>query len=82
METAGKAPHEFLTTAELADLLRTSPNAIHTARSRGEMPAVLGFRRGRRLLFRRSDIDGWVEAQINEAAQRVSETNGFHVGKQ
>ncbi len=67
METQTQPP-DFLTTEELAVMLRTSANAILTARHRGELPASLGFRRGRRVLYRRSDIDKWVASEVEKQA--------------
>jgi excisionase family DNA binding protein len=59
---------DLLTTEELAVMLRTSSTAILTMRHRGELPAALGFRRGRRVLYRRSDIDKWVQGEVEKQA--------------
>ena len=54
---------EFLTIVELARLLRSSTSAIYSARSRGQEPAALGFLVGNKILWRRSDIEDWIERQ-------------------
>jgi excisionase family DNA binding protein len=44
----------FMTTAEAAELLRTTPGAIRHLVERGRMPGVRRF--GRRILIRRSAV--------------------------
>jgi excisionase family DNA binding protein len=55
---------EFLTTEETARLLRTSRSALYMQRARNALPGLLGVRMGRQLLFRRSDLDTWIEQQV------------------
>ena len=63
---------DLLTVEELARLLRVSPSAIHSQRYRGEKPGALGFALGRRIFYRRSDLDDFIEQQIaREASTRV-----------
>lgn len=50
----------FITTKELADILRTTPNAVRVMRHRGQVPK--GFRRGRNVLYRRTTVDAWLAA--------------------
>lgn len=50
----------FITTKELADILRMTPNAVRVARHRGQVPK--GFRRGRNVLYRRTTVDAWLAA--------------------
>lgn len=57
-ETITTSP--FMTTKELADILRTTPNAVRVARHRGQVPK--GFRRGRDVLYRRTVVDAWLAA--------------------
>lgn len=63
---------EFLSIGELSALIGQSTSAIYTARHRGEMPAALGIKIGRRLVWRRSDVDRWfsdaVETQLEDLA--------------
>jgi predicted DNA-binding transcriptional regulator AlpA len=65
---------EFLGVEELSALLGQSPSAIYAARHRGQRPAALGIRVGRRIVWRRTDVDRWfsdtVEAQLGELAAR------------
>ena len=64
---------DLLTVEELARLLRVSSSAIHSQRYRGEKPGVLGFALGRRIFYRRSDLDAFIEEQIaHDEARRVS----------
>jgi predicted DNA-binding transcriptional regulator AlpA len=60
-------PDEFLTVEELAGMVRTTPNAVHQWRHRGFGPR--GTRIGKRILYRRSDVEQWI------AEQTVAELN-------
>ncbi|MCP9205557.1 helix-turn-helix transcriptional regulator [Streptomyces sp. NEAU-Y11] len=59
----------FLTTRELARLLRRTPEAIRSMRHRGQGPR--GQRVGRGVLYRRSEVDAWLEA--NAAADPLGQ---------
>lgn len=50
---------EFLTTTELLDYLQVNLRTVHRLIKAGQIPPV---RVGREWLFRRRDIDGWLEA--------------------
>jgi excisionase family DNA binding protein len=50
---------EFLTTTELLDYLQVNLRTVHRLIRAGQLPPV---RIGREWLFRRRDIDGWLEA--------------------
>ncbi|MCH9687342.1 MAG: helix-turn-helix domain-containing protein [Deltaproteobacteria bacterium] len=50
-------PH-LLTVPEVADVLRTSPKAIYTLISRGQLPGVI--RLSRRVLVDREDLLSWL----------------------
>ena len=56
----------LLTIPEAADYLRLTPGALYTQRHRGEEPGVLGIRVGKKILFRTSDIDRFLEDRIGE----------------
>lgn len=56
----------FLTTTEVADRLRTSPETVRYWRHRGEGPP--SFKCGRRVLYPAAEFDQWV------AAKRASAT--------
>lgn len=61
----------LLTLQETADYLRLTPGALYTQRYRGEKPGVLGIRVGRKVLFRPSDIDDF----LDELSQSSSDTD-------
>lgn len=63
-------PEPLLTLKETAEYLRLTPGALYTQRYRGERPGVLGIRVGRRILFRPSDIDRFLE-ELSESALDV-----------
>lgn len=64
---------ELLTTAELAALLRKTPNAVIVMRYRGVAPP--GFRCGRNILYPRRSVDTWIAARLAEdpATRRSAE---------
>lgn len=61
------SPQPLLTLKETAEYLRLTPGALYTQRYRGEKPGVLGMRVGRKILFRRSDIDRFLD-ELSESA--------------
>lgn len=50
----------FLTQAEAADLLRMSPRTLERHRLAGTGPKFI--KAGRRVLYRRADLEAWAEA--------------------
>lgn len=60
-------PELLLTLKEAADYLRLTPSALYTQRYRGEKPGALGIRVGRRILYRPSDIERFLEERLAEA---------------
>ncbi len=52
---------EHLTVGEAASYLRLTPGAMHTQRHRGERPGSLGIRVGRKLIYRRADLDRYLD---------------------
>lgn len=58
MPTQPERLSRFLTTFELADLLRTSPSTVRYWRTTGYGPA--GRRIGRRVLYDREDVESWL----------------------
>ncbi|MCE7550871.1 helix-turn-helix domain-containing protein [Streptomyces thermodiastaticus] len=58
-----------MTTKELADILRITPNAVRMMRHRGLGPR--GFRRGRQVLYRRAVVEEWLAAL--EAADTLAQ---------
>lgn len=59
----------YMTTKELAHILRTTPNAVRILRHRGIGPR--GFRRGRQVLYRRTAVEEWLTAM--EAADVLAQ---------
>ncbi|HUP15638.1 MAG TPA: helix-turn-helix domain-containing protein [Acidimicrobiia bacterium] len=60
-------PEPLLTLKEAADYLRLTPSALYTQRYRGEKPGALGIRVGRKVLYRPSDIERFLEERLAEA---------------
>lgn len=58
---------QLLTLRETAEYLRLTPGALYTQRYRGEKPGVLGIRVGRKVLFRPSDLDRFLD-ELSESA--------------
>jgi len=56
---------EFLTTAELLTYLKVNLQTVHRLIKAGQIPPV---RVGREWLFRKGDIDGWLESSRQAAA--------------
>ena len=51
---------QYLTTADLADLTRTTPETVRWWRHTSYGP--VGFKVGRRVLYARSEVDAWLGA--------------------
>lgn len=61
---------EVLTLAELADRLHVTVQTLYDLRSKGRGPR--GFRVGRRLMFRVSEIEAWLGRMEREDGSRRS----------
>jgi excisionase family DNA binding protein len=57
---------EYMTTAEVAQMLRTSPETIRWFRYVGKGPR--SFKVGRRVLYDRTDVERWI-ATARETAR-------------
>jgi hypothetical protein len=55
------SPDDLLLLPEVAEITRRSPDTLRWLRHKGEGPA--GFRSGRRIYFRRSDVMAWLAEQ-------------------
>ena len=65
-QTANQQP-DLLTITEAAELLRAPVATLRYWRHLGEGPA--GFRLGRRVVYRREDVDRWIgERQRSDAS--------------
>jgi hypothetical protein len=65
-----RMPEPLLTLKEAADYLRLTPAALYTQRHRGDKPGALGIRVGRKILYRPSDIDRFLDEQLERSRYR------------
>jgi excisionase family DNA binding protein len=61
--------HDLLTRPEVAEVLRTPIATLHQWASRGYGPRFL--RVGRKALYRRADVEAWLEDQEQERREAV-----------
>ncbi|SHF71932.1 DNA binding domain-containing protein, excisionase family [Geodermatophilus nigrescens] len=59
--TGRSSASDLMTLAETAAYLRTPVATLRYWRHLGEGPA--GFRLGRRVMFKRADVDAWLDAR-------------------
>ncbi len=59
-------PERLLTLKEAADYLRLTPGALYSQRYRGEKPGALGIRIGRKILYRPTDIERFLDERLAE----------------
>ncbi len=72
MSTSQASEHEWLTTEELAELLKVPVQTVRAWRHNGSGPAAV--RLGRHVRYRRSTVGAWIAA--NEQAQRRNPDTG------
>lgn len=60
---------DFLTVEQVGAMFHLSPASLYTMRRRGEAPGSLAVKVGRRLLWRRSDLDQWWDEQSKRGAK-------------
>lgn len=60
----------LLTVKEVAEYFRLTPSALYVQRHRGEEPGALGIRVGKRILYRPSDIDRFLNERRSGARHR------------
>ena len=63
-----RTPEPLLTLQEAADYLRLTPGALYTQRCRGEDPGSLGIRVGKKILYRPTDIERFLDERLAEGA--------------
>lgn len=68
--TRAEMPEPLLTLKEAAEYLRLTPAALYTQRHRGNKPGALGIRVGRKILYRPSDINRYLDELL--AGNQVS----------
>lgn len=56
----------FLDTETVCAALHTTPAAIYRQRARGQEPATLAIKAGRRLLWRESDLEAWFHREYEK----------------
>lgn len=68
---------QLLSVAELADYLVVPPATLYQWRHRGEGPP--GFRVGRHLRYRWSDVDKWIESRLEARPRELMSHAGRRV---
>ena len=58
-------PDRLMTVTELSEMLGIPVNTLYSWRWRGEGPT--GYRVGRYVRYRRSEVNAWLEAQASRA---------------
>lgn len=61
---------ELLTVSEAAEYLRLTPGALYTQRHRGEKPGALGIKVGRKVLYRRTDLERFFDELLEDQMAR------------
>jgi hypothetical protein len=74
-QTTPGTPHwriiePLLTLKKAADYLRLTPSAMYTQRHRSEKPGALGIRVGKKILYRLSDIDDFLNQRFADSTSR------------
>lgn len=64
---------EILTIRDVAALLKVGEKTIYTMAQTGDLP---GFKVRGQWRFRRSDIDAWIAAQVEQAKARPDDGGG------
>lgn len=62
----------LMTVPEVAAYLRLSPASVYTSRYRGQFPGALGIQVGRKIVFRRHDLDAYLDDQAVAAREAVA----------
>ena len=66
IEVRSAIERQYLTTTEVADLLRTDPGTLRYWRHVGKGPR--SFRPGRRVLYAVEDVEAWLATERGHAA--------------
>lgn len=65
-ESSAAGLHDYMTTEEVADYCRTSPETVRWWHKVGKGPH--SFKVGRRRLYARADVEAWMQAHRSEGA--------------
>ncbi|MGI8515374.1 MAG: helix-turn-helix transcriptional regulator [Acidimicrobiia bacterium] len=61
------ATNDYLGIAEVSILFQTSPSALYSQKHRGEAPGNLAVKVGKKLMWRRTDLEAWFDQQRQTA---------------
>ena len=67
-EGVAESPPLLLSISQLAEMLQMSVSGIHVQRHRGQEPGALGFMIGRKVYYRFSEIEAFLDQKSVEAA--------------
>lgn len=59
--------NEYLSIAEVSILFQTSPSALYSQKHRNEAPGNLCVRVGKKLMWKRSDLEAWFDSERQKA---------------
>jgi len=68
---ASEPPPSVLSPRQAAKYLILSHRTLETMRTRGDGPAFVKYGEGRsaRVVYRRSDLDAWLESRVRQSTQ-------------
>ena len=66
---------EILSLEELTRYLKVSKQVVYKLVQRGKIPS---FKLGKRLRFRKSKIDAWIDKREQERSKKARKRNSFH----
>jgi hypothetical protein len=66
---------EFLDVAQVAALFHTTAAALYSQRHRRESPGALGIKVGKKLLFRRVDLDEFISREVESQTGHSADTS-------
>ncbi|MBA2724978.1 MAG: helix-turn-helix domain-containing protein [Actinobacteria bacterium] len=61
---------EYLGIAEVAILFGTSPSALYSQRHRGEAPGSLCVKVGKKLMWKKAELEAWFDQQRQNSESR------------
>ena len=73
-----QSPPEFMTIDDAADYLKMSKSALYQFTSKRTIPQI---KRGRRLYFKKSDLEGWLDEGKRKTRQELEEITFAELSK-